>query len=192
MATATVTVKQLTGAGPSADTVTTPRLSTSDSNNPGTSNPIPIPAADLAWSYWMSLQLTIDAMNDATLLNNHKFYSDGAIGWTLGTGGKLVVGLRDSGDNGCPSGSYQQADGSEGVSGDDMEDDTDGHAYYKSQDPETGLVSAYTSGSSLLIDSADHSEAEAFDHVVIQAVVDDDATRGAQVAETLTFVWDEI
>jgi len=192
MATATVTVKQLTGAGPSADTVTTPRLSTSDSNNPGTSNPIPIADSGLTFSYWMSLQLTIDAMNDATLLNNHKFYSDGAIGWTLGTGGKLVVGLRDSGDNGCPSGSYQQADGSEGVSGDDMEDDTDGHAYYKSQDPETGLVSAYTSGSSLLIDSADHSEAEAFDHVVIQAVVDDDATRGAQVAETLTFVWDEI
>jgi len=192
MAVATLTVKQLTGAGPSADTVTTPRLSTSDSNNPGTSNPIPIPAADLAWSYWMSLQLTIDAMNDATLLNNHKFYSDGAIGWTLGTGGKLVVGLRDAGDNGCPSGSYQQAAGVEGTSGYDMEDDVNGHAYYLGQDPETGLVSAYTSGAPLTVDTADHAAAEAFDHVVIQLVVDDDATRGAQAAETLTFVWDEI
>jgi len=192
MATATVTVKQLTGAGPSADTVTTPRLSTSDSNNPGTANPIPIAESGLTFSYWMSLQLTIDAMNDATLLNNHKFYSDGAIGWNLGTGGKLVIGLRDSGDNGCPSGSYDQATGDEGVTGDDMEDDTDGHAYYKGQDPETGLVSAYTSGAPLLIDSADHSGAEAFDHVVIQCVVDDDATRGAQVAETLTFVYDEV
>ena len=192
MAVATVDVRQLTGAGPTATAVTTPRLSTSDSAAPGTGNPIPIPDADLAWSYWMSLQLTITAMNDATLLNNHKFYSDGTIGWTLGTGGKLVIGLRDTGDNGCPAGSYDQATGTEGTTGHDMEDDTDGHDYYKGQDPETGLVSAYSSGSSLLIDSADHAAAEAFDHVVIQAVVDDDATRGAQTAEELFFQYDEV
>jgi len=193
MSVATVNVSQLTGAGPSATVVTTPRLSTSDSAAPGTGNPIPIPAADFNFSYWMSLQLTISAMNDATLLNNHKFYSDGAIGWNLGTGGKLVIGLRDTGDNGCPAGSYDQATGSEGTTGDDMEDDTDGHAYYKGQDPETGLVSAYTSGAMLTVDTGDHSAAEAFKHVVIQAKVADDATRGLQSpAETLTFQYDEV
>ena len=192
MAVATVDVRQLTGAGPTATAVTTPRLSTSDSAAPGTANPIPIPAADLAWSYWMSLQLTITAMNDATLLNNHKFYSDGTIGWTLGTGGKLVVGLRDTGDNGCPAGSYDQAGGTEGTTGYDMEDATNGHAYYKGQTTPTGLVSAYTSGSSLLIDSADHEAAEAFDHCVLQCVIDDDSTRGAQTAETLTMAYDEV
>jgi hypothetical protein len=192
MAVATVEVKQLTGAGPTATTVTTPRLSTSDSAAPGTANPIPIAASGLVYSYWMSLQLTITALNDATLLNNHKFYSDGTIGWALGTGGKLVVGLRDSGDNGCPAASYDQASGTEGTTGDDMEDDTDGHAYYKSQDPETGLVSAYTSGSPLTVDSGDHTAAEAFKHVVLQLVVDDDASRGALAAESLTFQWDEI
>jgi len=141
----------------------------------------------------MSLQLTISAMNDATLLNNHKFYSDGAIGWNLGTGGKLVIGLRDTGDNGCPAGSYDQATGSEGTTGDDMEDDTDGHAYYKAQDPETGLVSAYTSaGTMLTVDTGDHSAAEAFKHVVIQAKVADDAVRGLCAAEVLTFVYDEV
>jgi len=192
MATATVEIKQLTGAGPTATAVTTPRLSTSDSAAPGTANPIPILADGLSYSYWMSLQLTITAMNDATLLNNHKFYSDGTIGWTLGTGGKLVVGLRDSGDNGCPAASYDQAGGTEGTTGYDMEDDTNGHAYYKGQDPETGEVEDYTSAAPLTVDSGDHEEAEAFKHVVLQAKVADDATRGAQSAETLTFRWDEV
>jgi len=192
MSVATVNVSQLNGAGPSATVVTTPRLSTSDSAAPGTANPIPILADGLSYSYWMSLQLTISAMNDATLLNNHKFYSDGTIGWALGTGGKLVVGLRDSGDNGCPAASYDQATGTEGTTGDFMEDDTDGHAYYKSQDPETGLVSAYSSAAKLTVDSGGHEEAEAFKHVVLQAVVDDDSTRGALSAETLTFEYDEI
>ncbi len=192
MAVATLEVKQLTGAGPTATTVTTPRLSTSDAAAPGTGNPIPIPDADFNFSYWMSLQLTITAMNDATLLNNHKFYSDGTIAWTLGTGGKLVVGLRDAGDNGCPSGSYDQATGTEGTTGDDMEDVTDGHAYYKAQTTKTGLVSAYTSGSSLLVDSADRSTAVAFDHVVLQLKAASDSTRGAKNAETITFQYDEV
>lgn len=33
-----------------------------------------------------------------------------------------------------------------------MEDDTNGHAYYKSQDPETAEISDYTSGSTLTVD----------------------------------------
>ncbi len=192
MSVATVVVKQLTGAGPTATTVTTPRLSTSDAAAPGTGNPIPIPAADFNFSYWMSLQLTITALNDATLLNNHKFYSDGAIGWTLGTGGKLVVGVRDAGDEGCPAASYDQATGTGGTTGHDMEDNTNGHAYYKDQTTETALVSSFTSGASMTVDSGDHTAAEAFKHVVVQVKVDDDATRGAQSAEVLTFQWDEI
>ena len=196
MTVAAVNVSQLTGAGPDATIVTTPRLSTSDSAAPANANPIPIAAAGLSWSYWMSLQLTISNIQDATVLNNHLFYSDGTIGWSLGTDGKLVIGLRDAGDNGCPAGSYDQATGvvgGEGVSGDDMEDDTNGHDYYKGQDPETGLVSAYeTGGTELLVDSGDHTIAEAFKHIVIQAVVDDDAVRGARAAETLTFQYDEV
>ena len=192
MAVATVDIRQLTGAGPTATAVTTPRLSTSDSAAPGTANPIPILAAGLSYSYWMSLQLTITAINQATLLNNHKFYSDGAVAWALGTGGKLVIGLRDAGDNGCPAASYQQAAGSVGETGDDMEDGTDGHSYYKAQTTPTGLVSAYSSAGKLTVDSGDHTIAEAFKHVVVQLVVDDDATRGALAAETLTFEWDEV
>ena len=193
MAVADVCVKQITGAGPTETEVTTPRLSTSDSAAPGNANPIPIAAAGLSYSYWMSLELVITNIQDATVLNNHLFYSDGTIGWALGTGGKLVIGLHDAGDNGTAIGSYDQATGDEGVSGDFMEDDVDGHASYKDQDPETGLVSAYeTGGTELLVDSGDHTIAEQFKHIVIQAVVDDDAVRGARAAETLTFQYDEV
>jgi hypothetical protein len=193
MATATVVVQQYTGAGPTIATVTTPRLSTSDSNDPGTSNPLRVPASGLYYSFWMTLHLTISALNDATLLNNHVFYSDeGTDAWALGTDGLVRVGLRDSGDNGVPTASYDQATGTEGTTGHDMEDDTNGHAYYKAQDPETANITDYTDGSELTVDSTDHTEAEAFYGVVLQAVIDDDATRGAQAASTLTFEWDEI
>lgn len=196
MAVADLAVQQWYGAGPTKATVTTPRLSTMDSNNPGTSNPIPIPAAGYNYSYWMSLFLTITNMQDATLLNNHLFYTDGAIGWTLGTDGKLRIGIKSSGDNGLPGANYDQATGVEGTSGDDMDDGTDGHAYYKDGSANHAVpadISDYeTGGTELLIDSGDHTIAEAFKGIVIQAKVDDDATRGAQAAEVLTFQWDEI
>lgn len=192
MAVATVEVKQLTGAGPSETAVTTPRMSTSDSAAPGTDNPIPIAASGLRYSYWMSLALDITAMNDATILNNHKFYSDGACGWTLGTGGELIIGQRDTGDNGCPIGNYDQATGTVGTTGDDLADDVDGHAYYKDQAPEEAAVDSFTGGSPCTIDTGDHTIAENFKHVVLQCLVDDDAVRGAQSAETLTFQYDEI
>lgn len=193
MAVADLAVQQWYGTGPTKATVTTPRLSTMDSNNPGTSNPIPIPAAGYNYSYWMSLFLTITNIQDATLLNNHLFYSDGTIGWTLGTNGVLLIGVRDTGDNGLPGASYDQATGVQGTSGDYMGDGSDGHAYYKGQTPPAEDISDYvTGGSELTVDSGDHTEAEAFKGIVIQAKVDDDATRGAQAAEVLTFQWDEV
>jgi hypothetical protein len=193
MAVADLAVQQWYGAGPTKATVTTPRLSTMDDDDPGTSNPIPIPSADFNYSYWMSLFLTITNIQDATLLNNHQFYCDGTIGWTLGTDGALLIGVMDSGDNGLPGASYDQATGTEGTTGDYMGDGTDGHAYYKAQTPPAADISDYeTGGTELLIDSGDHTVAEAFKGIVIQAKVDDDATRGAMSAETLTFVYDEV
>lgn len=192
MAVATLVVKQYTGATPTKTTVTTPRLSTSDVAAPGTNNPIPIPTSSFKYSFWMSLALSISAMNDATLLNNHKFYSDGTIGWTLGTSGELRLGARDSGDFGCPEGSYDQATGTQGDTGDDLEDPTNGHDYYKGQTNKSDPVGNYTSGSPATIDTADKTAAGDFKHVVLQAKVASDATRGAQAAETLTFQYDEV
>lgn len=192
MAVATMAIKQYTGSTPDKTTVTTPRLSTSDSANPGTGNPVPIPAADYYYSFWMCLALCITAMNDATLINNHKFYMDGACGWTMGTGGDLFIGIRDSGDNGCPEGSYDQATGTEGTTGHWMDDGTNGHTYYKDQTATPAAADTYTSGSPLTVDTQDMTEAGELDHIVVQVKVASDATRGAQTAETLTFQYDEV
>lgn len=193
MTVATVAVQQFTAAGPTKDTVTTPRLSTMDDDAPGTANPIPIADSGLSYSFWMTLHLTITNIQDATLLNNHQFYSDeGTDAWTLGTGGGVKIGVRDSNDNGVPVASYDQATGTEGTTGDYMGHADDGHAYYKAQTPPCAEISDYTSVAMLEIDTGDHTIAEGFKGVVIQALVDDDATRGAQAASTLTFQYDEV
>lgn len=195
MAVADLDIKQLWGAGPTESTVTTPRMSTMDSNAPGTSNPIPIPASGPKWSFWMSLNLDITNIQDATLLNNHKVYMDGALGWTLGTIGDLFIATKSVTDSGCALGSYDQAGGTQGTEGYDMDDVTNGHAFYKSGSSDYQApvaLDTYTSGAPEQIDSGDHTIAENFKHVVLQAEVDDDAIRGAQVAETVTFQYDEV
>jgi len=195
MAVATVVVQQFTGVTPDKDTVTTPRMSTMDDDNPGSANPLPIPGAGIAFSYWMTLHLTITAINDATLLNNHKFYMDGACGWALGTSGDLFIAQKTTTDKGVPVGDYDQATGTPGTTGDDMNDVTDGHTYYKTGSANYAAPAAadsFNSGAACTIDTGDHTVAEAFKGIVLQAEVDTDATRGAQAAETLTFQYDEV
>ena len=195
MAVADLVVQQFTAAGPTKDTVTTPRLSTMDDDAPGTANPLPIPAAGTTFSYWMTLHLTITNIQDATLLNNHQFYSDGACGWALGTDGDLFIAQKTGADMGVPVASYNQAGGSLGVTGYDMDDVTNGHDYYKAGEVTHAApvaVDSLTSGATMDVDAGDHTIAEGFKGIVIQAEVDTDATRGAQGAEELTFVYDEV
>jgi hypothetical protein len=76
-----------------------------------------------------------------------------------------------------------------------MNDDTDGHTYYKGgstnhADPVSAAT--LTSGSPMVVDSADHTTAEVTKGVVLQVRVADDATQGDQADETLTFKYDEI
>jgi hypothetical protein len=140
----------------------------------------------------MSLALSITALSGATLLNNHQFYSDGACGWALGTDGDLFIGVRDTGDNGCPASGYEQAVGTQGTTGVSMGDATSGHTFYNTQSPVWVAVDTCTSGSTLSVDTTDHTVEEEFKHIVVQAKVASDATRGAQSAETLTFQYDEV
>jgi hypothetical protein len=146
----------------------------------------------------MTLHLTCTAFGDATLLNNHKFYSDGTVGWTLGTGGGLLVCIKSTGDCGVPVASYDQATGTQGTTGDYSYDETNGHAYYKTGTSNATApvsVATYTSGSPMIVDAGDHTTAEAFKGIVLQAKVDtaaNGAVRGSQTAETLTFSYDEV
>ena len=187
---ATVVVQEGNGAGPDWTTKTSIRFCTADAHAPGTDNPIPIPESDFNYSYWKSICLALSG--SFTKINNVRFYCDGAIGWNMGTEGELRVGVRDAGDNGCPDGSYDQATGTPGETGDDMEDGSDGHAYYKGETTKSASVADYSSGSPLEVDTTDHDEAERTKHVVLQVKVADDATQGEQTDETLTFKYDEI
>jgi hypothetical protein len=169
------------------------RFCTADAYNDIAVHPCIIPAAGSNFSYWKHLYLNIATGTGFTTVNNIRFYTDGTIGWTCGTGGGLYVGIRDSGDNGTPmDASYEVATGVVGTSGHDIDDVTNGHTYYKDQTAPPALASNYTAGATLLVDSADYSVADDSDAIVLNVKLATDATQGTQAAETLTFLYDEI
>lgn len=185
------TKNQVDGVGVNDETDV--RFCTTDAYNPVATYPCIIPSADQNYSYWKHLYLNIATGTGFTTINNIRFYTDGAIGWTCGTGGGLYVGLRDAGDNGCPMDTeYDVATGTEGTTGDWMDHTTNGHGYYKDQLAIPVLASTYTSGSTLVVDSSDYSVADESDAVVLQVQLETDATQGTQADETLTFLYDEI
>lgn len=167
------------------------RFASMDAYNPVAQNPCVIAASGDSYSFWKHLHL--DLAGTFTTINNINFYSDGTITWTCGTDGGLFIGIRDTGDNGCPMDTeYDVATGSLGVTGDWMDHATNGHGYYKDQTATPALVANYTSGSTLLIDSTDYSAVGHTKAVVLQIRIHDDATQGSQASETLTFTYDEI
>ena len=184
---ATVDVQEANGAGPSYNTVTSARFCTSDDYNPGSNNPIPIPPSGVNYSYWKHLCLQFTGT--FTQVSNIRHYCDGTIGWTLGTSGAVRRGNRDSGDHGCPSGSYDQATGTPGTTGDDIET----HTYYSGQTTKSANITGDTSGSPATIDSNTYTTPnDRCYFIVLQVTVDNDATQGAQTPETFTWLYDEI
>ena len=189
---ATVTVKESNGASVTYNTVTAARFNCADAYNPLLTNPIPIPSGGVgnyAYSYWKHFAL--DLAGTFTQIDNIKIFCDGAIGWTFGTGGAVLVGIRDSGDNGCPEGSYDQATG-DTTSGDYMDDGTNGHAYYKDQTATPADIESYTDGAELTVDTTAYTSADQTDGLVCQLKIDGDSTLGDQTDETLTWEYDEI
>ena len=179
------------GSPGSEVTVTQIRFRTDD--NPDTidsTNPIPIPTSGFNYSFWVHVCLTFSGT--FTEISNIRHYCDGSIDWTLGTNGELRRGNRDSGDHGCPKASYEVATGTVGTTGDAIEDGTNGHSYYNGQTTPTVNIENDTSTSPAVIDSNTYTAAGDSYAVVLQVKVDTDATQGAQTAETLTFMYDEI
>jgi len=193
---ATVVVKELNGAGPAYTTVSVAapaRYKTKDEVTSDLNYPCVIAAAGLHYSYWKSHGLNLSGA--FTRINNVRWYTDGGTStWTYGTGGLVVVGQRDATPlvtaQGCPDASYDQATGTEGTTGDDLYDVTDGHAYYK-----TGVgvapvdVADFTNVAPMVVDLGNHDAAEMTKHVVTQVIIDDDAIQGLQADATYTFVW---
>lgn len=195
---ATVGVYQATGGvdgspGAENEITASTRLQTKDQFAPAdTTYPIPIPTSGFKYSFWAHIYLKITG-GTFTKINNIRFYSDGAIGWNFGTDGELRRGNRDTGDQGAPMDTeYDVATGTDGDTGDAIEDGTNGHDYYNTQTTKTANVQNDTEASPATIDSTDHTTTGKCKAVVLQVKVDTDATQGEQTDETLSFKYDEI
>lgn len=182
----TYAVQRGIGASPTWSTVTSVRLRTDDANTADLTNPCLIDSV-LRRSYWASICLLLGGT--FSQISNIRHYSDGTIGWTLGTLGKLKRGNRDSGDHGVPDASYVQASGTPSVTGNDLDSS---HTYYSGQTLKSVNITGDTSGSPATIDSTAYTSGGRTKHIVLQAEIDTDATQGVQTAETMTFVVDEI
>jgi hypothetical protein len=195
---ATVKVYQATAGSdgtPGAETEITSstRLQTKDQFDPAdTTYPIPIPTSGFKYSMWIHVYLKITG-GSFTKVNNIRFYSDGAIGWNYGSNGKLNRGMRNAGDQGAPMNTnYEVATGTNGVTGDAIDDPTNGHSYFKTAPNGVSNVALDLVGAPPVIDSTDHTTVSSCKAVVLQVKVDTDATQGEQIDETLTFLYDEI
>jgi len=174
---ATVVINRLTGAGPTttAITSTTNRMSTSDVVAPGTSDPIPIPGAGTNYSFWIStrLEATVAPTNG---INNIKWYSDGT---SFGTG---LTCLGDDSSN------YAEATGTQGTTGDVLNDtEVTGLSSVTGTD-----VTTYTSGAPQTVaGSIGAATGEFGDRFVYQLGVGSTADVGTMTARTLTWQFDE-
>lgn len=175
---ATVTIRRWTGAGPTKTDITSAnsRASTSDAFNPGTSDPIPVPAAGTNYSYWVSTRLSGDTTPAGTI-NNIKWYSDGANGF--GTGVTC---------NGNDATTYDQATGTQGTTGDQL---TTGN--YTTLTGAAVDVFGHTSGSPKTITGslANPSTGDFGNFFVYQFAVGTTAGPGATPTETFTWAYDE-
>lgn len=164
---ATVSVKEATGAGPTNTTITNSRLKTADDSTQDTNNPLVVPSSGVNWSYWKSHFLNADTTPSGTI-NNIKWYTDGAIGWT---GVVLRVGTTPT---------YTQATGTEGTTGNESSVATASADRYTSADPRDvgGSISNPSTG-------------KISDYVVLQAMIRTTAQAGTLAQETLTFRYDE-
>lgn len=164
---ATVVVKQANSTSPTTTTISNLRFNTDDTVNPGTTNPMVKPSAGTNRSFWKTVFLNADTTPSGTI-NNVKIYSDGTIGWT---GCTLFIGS---------TGTYTQATGTAGTTGDDSA-------------VATANIQNYTSGAPKQLTGSitNPSTGRISDYVVMQVDVSTSAVAGTLVAETLTFVYDE-
>lgn len=175
---ATVIINRLTGAGPTETDITSSntRMSTSDDPAPGTANPVPIPAADTNYSFWVSTQLEATTTPTGTI-NNINWYTDSTNGF--GTGVTCV---------GQTATTYDQATGTVGTTGDEL---TTGNYTTLASAPSD--VFAFTSGSPLSVSGSISNPTTGLfgDLVVYQAAVGTSASAGATAQETFTWQYDE-
>lgn len=156
------------------------RLSYSDSPSPGTSNPIPIPAAGTNRSWWASTRLSATT-TPTTAIQNIKWFSDGT---SFGTG--LVC----MGQTAAAATGYTQATGSGGAGTSGTILNT---TNYTALSAATVDVTTLTSGSpkSVTGSISNPSTGNFGDFFVFQLEVGTTASVGLTTARTFTWQYDE-
>jgi hypothetical protein len=183
-------VVRATGSSPVYVSGSTVRLRTDDTNVADLTNSVPIPAAGFNYSYWAHIALAMAGDAGYTQISNIRHYTD-TTAWNTGSG-DLQRGNMDAGDKGCATGSYDEASGTPGTTGDSI---GASHAIYSGQTAKTGSLGVDTSAAPATIDSVAHATPATADYskfIVIQVKVGTNATSGAQTARTNTWKWDEI
>lgn len=183
---ANVGINRKTGAGPVDTRVDvsggsgSTRASTSDAPTPGTTNPIPIPAAGTNYSFWVVLQLNAFTTPAGTI-NNIKWYLDGTNSWT---GVTFEVGT---------SPVYTQATGTTGATGDQLTDTNYTVGTLTPTTPTADNGFTYTSASPLAVTGTLSNPATGAigDFVAYQLSVGTTAGAGTLSAENITFQYDE-
>lgn len=167
---ATVTIHELNGSGPTeSSALSNVRHCSADVANDAGTYPIAIPGSGSNYGYVKSLRAK--AAGTFTSLSNWKWYTDGANGY--GTGVTLKA-------RALAQGSYAQATGTQGTTGDvNASITTDAFSY--------------TSGSPLsLTGSISSAGVGTVQLVQLQMAVDSTAANGTTGSETYYWRWDEV
>lgn len=177
---ATVDIKLWTGAagGPTKTTITSANVRRNAADavyTTETTNPIVVPTSGSNYSFWAATRLSC-SVGPAALINNLKFYTDGANGF--GTGVTMI---------GETATTYVQATGTDGVTGTQLTTS----AYATLAGTPSDLF-AYTSGSPLSVAGSTSTTGDFGDFVVYQFVVTTTASPGATGVETWTWTYDEV
>lgn len=183
---ATFTKTTLSGS----TTSLTGRYCTADDAQPALNNPIPIPDDDSIVNLSYMKQHCLELGGSYTNINNIKWYTDGdSSSWVsdLGTSGQVWVATSGGTDSGVPTGSYVQADGTVGTSGQHFTDATQYDWLGSSQ------AFNYVEGSKLDVDLADHTSPMEHSRMVItQLGVGSGAVSQQLTPNTYTWQWDEV
>lgn len=174
---ATVLIRRLTGAGPTATDITSinTRANAEDAHSTaGTTNSILVPAAGTNYSYWVVTRLDVTAITSGTV-DNVKWYTDGAN--NFGTGVTCKVNTASG---------YVQATGTAGTSGTQL---TTGNYATLAGAPVDAFT--YTSASPLSVTGTTSTTGQFGDRVVYQIEVGTTAASGATAQETFTWRYDD-
>lgn len=166
------------------------RFKFSDDNTADSNNPLAIPGSGTDYSFWKHTYFRMSVRPGSEVVNNLKFFSDGANGF--GTGVGLVVSDQLPAHTAAADTEYEVDNHTQGTTGDNMDDGTNNHSICTT----TSDVFGKTSGSPLTVTIGEASSqmdavAEVSAYVLLQMTVASTASAGTLTAETLTYRYDE-